>query len=108
MADKVTFIRQCAEEPLSVEDSSIDTAVMTWTLCSIPNPVAALSEIKRVLKPDGRFLFVKHGHAPDAKVAKWQDRLTPTWKRIGGGSHLNLKIDALIKEAGFHISDRER
>src|SRR6266699_2713632 len=100
----VTFITQSAEDQLPIDESSIDTAVMTWTLCSIPNPVAALRQMRRVLKKDGRLIFLEHGRAADAKFAVWQDRLTPVWKRIGGGCHLNRKIDALIKEAGFQIS----
>lgn len=101
----VTFIQQSAEDPLPLDKSSIDTVVMTWTLCSIPNPEAAMQQIKRVLKPDGRLIFVEHGRSAEAKAIAWQDRLTPIWKRIGGGCHLNRKVDALIKEAGFHIAE---
>jgi ubiquinone/menaquinone biosynthesis C-methylase UbiE len=100
----VTLIAQSAEEQLPINDSSIDTVVMTWTLCSIPNPAAALKQTRRVLKAQGELIFVEHGRASEAKVATWQDRLTPLWKRIGGGCHLNRKIDALIGEAGFQIS----
>ena len=102
---QVTFIRQSAEDPLPLDNSSIDTVVMTWTLCSIPNPAAALQQMKRALKPDGELIFVEHGRSPDGKVTAWQDRLTPVWKRIGGGCHLNRKIDALIEDAGFRISN---
>jgi ubiquinone/menaquinone biosynthesis C-methylase UbiE len=91
---------QSAEE-LPFKDSSFDTAVMTWTLCSIPNPLRALAEVKRVLKPDGQLLFVEHGLSPHAKVQVWQRRLTPIWKRIGGGCHLDRKIDTLVLPAGF-------
>ncbi len=90
-------------EELLFDDGSFDTVVVTWTLCSIPHPVRALAEIKRVLKPDGRFLFVEHGLSPDPKVQAWQHRLTPMWKRIGGGCHLNRKIDDLVRPAGFNI-----
>lgn len=90
-------------EELLFGDGSFDTVVLTWTLCSIPHPVRALAEIKRVLKPDGRLLFVEHGLSPDPKVQAWQHRLTPMWKRIGGGCHLNRKIDDLIRPAGFGI-----
>jgi len=90
-------------EELLFGDGSFDTVVLTWTLCSIPHPVRALAEVKRVLKPDGRLLFVEHGLSPDPKVQTWQHRLTPMWKRIGGGCHLNRKIDDLIRPAGFGI-----
>ena len=90
-------------EELLFGDGSFDTVVLTWTLCSISHPVGALAEIKRVLKPDGRLLFVEHGLSPDPKVQAWQHRLTPMWKHIGGGCHLNRKIDDLIRPAGFGI-----
>jgi hypothetical protein len=75
----------------------------TWTLCSIPNVEAALQEMKRVLAPSGRLLFVEHGRSADAGVVRWQDRLTPMWKRIAGGCHLNRPIRELIERAGFEI-----
>lgn len=90
-----------------VDPSSIDTIVITWSLCSIPHPDAALQEMRRVLKPDGRMVFVEHGRAPDRRVMVWQDRLTPVWKRIGGGCHLNRKPDELIRSAGFQIIDQK-
>jgi len=99
----IDFISQAAEEPLPLRDESIDTVVMTWTLCSIANPSKALQQMKRVLKLTGRVLFVEHGQAPDRDVAVWQNRLTPNWKRIGGGCHLNRKVDELIVAAGFRI-----
>lgn len=105
MPFEVSLLRQSAEELLPLGDSSIDTVVMTWTLCSIPNPDAALNEMRRVLKASGRLIFVEHGRSPDAKVLRWQDRLTPAWKRIGGGCHLNRSIDELIRRAGFQISE---
>ncbi|HKD73381.1 MAG TPA: class I SAM-dependent methyltransferase [Candidatus Acidoferrum sp.] len=104
-AIKVDFLSQSAERTLPLSDKSIDTVVMTWTLCSIANPLRALQEMKRVLKPSGRLIFVEHGRSPDSKVAAWQDRLTPVWKRIGGGCHLNRKVDALLAEAGFTIDE---
>jgi ubiquinone/menaquinone biosynthesis C-methylase UbiE len=69
--------------------------LLAWTLCSIPNAPKALAQVKRVLKPDGRLLFIEHGRAPEPGVVARQDRLTPVWKRIGGGCHLNRKIDEL-------------
>jgi ubiquinone/menaquinone biosynthesis C-methylase UbiE len=104
---EVTFFRQSAEDPVPLPDSSIDTIVMTWSLCSIPNPAAALHEMKRVLKRNGRLIFVEHGRSADAGVTTWQDRITPFWKRIGGGCHLNRKIDELIKAAGFQVIDQK-
>jgi ubiquinone/menaquinone biosynthesis C-methylase UbiE len=101
----VEFLSQSAEEPLPLPDQSVDTVVITWTLCSIADPPRALRQMKRVLKPSGRLIFVEHGRAPDSRVAVWQDRLTPVWKRIGGGCHLNRKIDGLLLEAGFAIDE---
>jgi ubiquinone/menaquinone biosynthesis C-methylase UbiE len=101
----VEFFLQSAEAPLRLADKSIDTVVVTWSLCSIPSPSAALREMRRVLKPDGRLIFIEHGRAPDVRVARWQDRLTPAWKRIGGGCHLNRKVDDLLTAAGFHIAE---
>lgn len=81
---------------------------MTWTLCSIPDADAALQEIRRVLKPSGRLLFVEHGRAPDASVRRWQDRLNPIWRRLAGGCNLNRSIDTLIVGAGLRIVELER
>jgi len=102
---KVDFLLQSAEEPLPLPERSIDTAVITWSLCSIPDPTRALQQVRRVLKEDGSLLFVEHGHSSDPGVAKWQDRLTPMWKRIGGGCHLNRKIDETITASGFQIRE---
>jgi ubiquinone/menaquinone biosynthesis C-methylase UbiE len=104
--EKVGFqvrLLEASAEKLPLEDHSFDNVVITFTLCSIPNVSAALLEMRRVLKPDGRLLFAEHGRAPDPEVIRWQDRLTPAWKRIGGGCHLNRKIDDLIKSAGFSL-----
>jgi len=103
--EKVEFLTQSAEEPLPLASASIDTVVVTWTVCSIPNAALALQEMKRVLKASGRLIFVEHGRAPDPGVAVWQERLTPIWKRISGGCHLDRRIDELIMEAGFQIAD---
>ncbi len=100
---KVEYLLQSAEEPLPLGNQSVDTVVVTWTLCSIVNAPKALEQMKRVLKASGRLIFLEHGRAPDPGVVVWQDRLTPVWKRIGGGCHLNRKVDELIAAAGFHI-----
>jgi ubiquinone/menaquinone biosynthesis C-methylase UbiE len=94
-------------ESIPLDDASVDTVVTTWTLCTIPDVTAALAEMRRVLRPSGRLLFVEHGLSPDAKVSKWQDRLTPVWKRVAGGCHLNRPIAALVEAAGFDVSQLE-
>jgi ubiquinone/menaquinone biosynthesis C-methylase UbiE len=94
-------------ERIPLADRSIDTIVMTWTGCSIPDVGTSLREMRRVLKPSGRLLFVEHGRAPEAGVARWQDRLDPFWHRFSGGCHLNRKTDDLISNAGFRIDDLE-
>jgi ubiquinone/menaquinone biosynthesis C-methylase UbiE len=90
-------------EAIPLENDSVDTVVTTWTLCSIPDAGRALSEMRRVLRPNGRLLFVEHGIAPEPNVRWWQDSLTPAWKRIGGGCHLNRAIQNLIEDAGFQF-----
>jgi len=99
----VTFVSGTAEA-IPLEDHSIDTIVTTWTLCSIPDVVGALKEMRRVLRPKGQLLFVEHGLAPETNIQRWQDRLTPLWRRIGGGCHLNRPIRVLIESAGFGIT----
>ena len=88
-------------EKLPAADASFDTVVCTYTLCTIPDPVAALAEMKRVLVPGGRVLFSEHGGAPDPNVARWQARIQPIWKPLAGGCHLDRDIPTLLKEAGF-------
>jgi len=102
LAFPVELLCQPAER-LPLDDGSIDTVVTTWTLCSIAAPEEALREVRRVLRPEGQLLFIEHGFSPDARVAAWQSRLTPVWKRVAGGCHLNRKIDVLLRSAGFHI-----
>jgi ubiquinone/menaquinone biosynthesis C-methylase UbiE len=102
----VEFIEGSAEA-IPLQDASVDTVVTTWTLCSIPDALEALRDMRRVLRPGGRLLFVEHGLAPDANVIWWQDRLTPVWKRLGGGCHLNRAIGTLIEGAGFQFDRLE-
>jgi ubiquinone/menaquinone biosynthesis C-methylase UbiE len=106
MPTPVTFIEESAEA-ISLEDNTVDTVVTTWTLCTIPQPDRALAEMRRVLKPSGRLLFVEHGLAPDAGVRTWQNWLTPVWKRISGGCHLNRPIRKMIEDAGFRFDRLE-
>ena len=110
-ADRAPFsvgFTAASAESLPIEDAAFDTVVTTWTLCTIPDPAKSLVEMKRVLKPGGRLLFVEHGRSPDAGVQAWQNRLNPLWKRLAGGCHLNRKIDELIRDAGFRITRIER
>ena len=90
---------------IHADTDQFDTIVMTFTLCSIDDPVAALKEMTRVLKPDGQLLFCEHGLAPDASIKRWQHRLTPFWKPMAGGCHLNRDIPSIIREAGFVIDE---
>ena len=95
-------------EAIPLDDNSFDTVVCTYTLCTIPDPVAALLEMKRVLKPDGELLFCEHGKAPDANVRRWQERLNPVWNRFAGGCNLNRAIPDLLTDAGFNVDKLEQ
>ena len=99
---RIKFIEASAEA-IPIEDHSVDTVVTTWTLCTILQAATALAEMRRVLRPGGRLLFVEHGLAPDASVHRWQDRLNPAWRRISGGCNLNRPIHSMIESAGFQI-----
>ena len=88
---------------IQAADASFDSIVCTFTLCTIPDAMAALQEMRRVLKPGGKLLFSEHGLAPDLPVVRWQHRLTPLWKPFSGGCHLNRDIPALIRAGGFNI-----
>lgn len=94
-------------EAIPLPGHSVDTVVSTWTMCSIPDVTRALGEMRRVLAPGGRLLFAEHGRSPERRVVRWQDRLTPVWKRIGGGCHLNRPIEQLIRDAGFRVEQLE-
>jgi ubiquinone/menaquinone biosynthesis C-methylase UbiE len=99
------FLVRASAEEIPFATSVFDTAIMTWTLCSIPKPTIALAEIRRVLKSDGQLIFVEHGLSPEIGVARWQHRLTPCWSWISGGCHLDRKTDDLLRRAGFDIKD---
>lgn len=94
------FIEGSAES-IPLDDATIDTVVTTWSLCTIPDVVAALAEMRRVIKPDGQLLFVEHGQALENSVRKWQNRLTPVWKRLAGGCH--FESANLIAHSGCGI-----
>ncbi|MEP6390841.1 MAG: methyltransferase domain-containing protein [Halioglobus sp.] len=94
-------------EQIPLDDNSVDTVLVTFSLCTIPDPVTALRGMARVLKPGGRLLFCEHGKAPDASVLKWQNRVNPVWRAIAGGCNLNRDIPALLEEADFAISNLE-
>lgn len=90
---------------IPIGDSMIDTIVMTWALCSIPDPSLALREMRRVLKADGRLLFIEHGLCPAKSVERWQHRLTPIWRRVSGGCCLDRRMDDLVRSAGFELTE---
>lgn len=95
-------------ENLPFPDQQFETVVSTWTLCTIPDPVLALHEVGRVLKPGGRFLFLEHGRSDDRTIAVWQDRLNPIQNVMGCGCHLNRQIDRLITQSGLTIAHLDR
>jgi ubiquinone/menaquinone biosynthesis C-methylase UbiE len=94
-------------EQIPLPDESADAVLCTWSLCTIPDPVAAVREMRRVLRPGGELHFVEHGAAPDPGVRTWQDRLNPVQRRVGGGCNLNRDIAALIEQGGFTMKHLE-
>jgi ubiquinone/menaquinone biosynthesis C-methylase UbiE len=103
---RVELVRLSAEK-VPLADASFDTVVMTYTLCSIADPAAALAEVRRLLKPSGRLLFCEHGRAPEDVVRRWQERINPWWQRIAGGCHLDRDIPALLTRAGLTPLDMQ-
>jgi ubiquinone/menaquinone biosynthesis C-methylase UbiE len=98
-------IIEAPAEALPLPDASIDTAVVTFTLCSVEEPMSVLSELRRVLKPTGRVLFLEHGLAHDAKISTWQNRLNPIWKRLAVGCNLNRPVASNFVKAGFSLPE---
>jgi ubiquinone/menaquinone biosynthesis C-methylase UbiE len=97
-----------ADGELPFEAARFDTVVTTWTLCSIPDPLRALAEMRRVLKPGGRYLFVEHGRSEQPRTARWQDRLNPLWLRISDGCNMNRRVESLVQEGGFELTSCDR
>jgi ubiquinone/menaquinone biosynthesis C-methylase UbiE len=100
-------VLDASAEAIPLPDGSFDTVVTSWTLCTIPDAARALREMRRVLVPGGRLVFVEHGLAPDAGVRAWQRRLEPLWQRVAGGCHLTRPIEGLVRGAGFRIDSLE-
>jgi len=98
---------QSGAESIPLDSECVDTVVMTYTMCTIPDAQSALAEIRRVLKPDGYLLFCEHGRAPDEGVRRWQERLNPLWRRLAGGCNLNRPIGELLAQAGFSTPDMQ-
>ncbi|NIS91406.1 MAG: methyltransferase domain-containing protein [Woeseiaceae bacterium] len=103
----VEFIDLPGEE-IPLESESVDTVLVTYTLCTIPDAVTALEGMRRVLKPGGQLIFCEHGVAPDENVRKWQDRLNSPWSKIAGGCNMNRDIPGLLEEGGFKLTMDER
>jgi ubiquinone/menaquinone biosynthesis C-methylase UbiE len=95
-------------ETVPLPDASVDTAIVTFSLCTIPDPTAALGEMRRVLRKGGHLLFCEHGAAPDAAVRRWQERINGVWRRCAGGCNVNRDTLPLIEAAGFEIEEAQR
>lgn len=97
-----------ADGELPFDAGRFDCVLTTWTLCSIPDPLTALSEMRRVLKPGGRYLFIEHGRSERARTARWQDRLNPLWRGLTGGCNMDRRMDALVEQGGFQLASLDR
>jgi len=95
-------------EHIPLADASVDTVLVTYALCTIPDPITALHGMARVLRPGGSLIFCEHGKAPDGGVCKWQDRINPLWRRLFGGCNLNRDIPQLLDAGGFEVIDLEK
>lgn len=100
-------LHQAGAERMPFADAAFDTAVLTFTLCTIPDPEAALAEMRRVVRPGGRLLFAEHTRSIQPLVGGVQDGLTPLWRRVGGGCHLNRRAVELVAAAGFRVQQSE-
>jgi ubiquinone/menaquinone biosynthesis C-methylase UbiE len=98
---------EAGAERIPLPDAAVDTVVLTYTLCSIPEPVGALREMRRVLRFGGKLVFCEHGAAPDERVLRWQHRITPLWRRLAGGCHLDRDIPALLTAGGFAVDEQQ-
>lgn len=96
-------IRPGFGEAIPFDDASFDSVVCTFTLCSVGDQAQTLKELRRILKPGGRLLYAEHGRAPDAGVAKWQNRIEPVWKRLAGGCHLTRPVNSAVEQGGFAV-----
>tara|TARA_X000001036_G_C20580512_1_gene766552 strand:+ start:453 stop:986 length:534 start_codon:yes stop_codon:yes gene_type:complete len=103
---KIIYLQEYAEN-ISLKDNSVDTILLTYSLCTIPDPISALKEMKRTLKSNGHLIYCEHGMAPETSIKKWQDRLNPINSYFCGGCNLNRDISRLIVESGFKIKKLE-
>lgn len=94
-------------EAVPLDSASVDSVILTFTACTIPDVASAMAEMARVLKPGGQVLFAEHGASPDAGIARWQGRIEPVWKVLAGGCHLTRRPDALLQAAGFEMERME-
>jgi ubiquinone/menaquinone biosynthesis C-methylase UbiE len=97
-----------ADGDLPFDAGRFDSVITTWTLCSIPDAHAALTEMRRVLKPGGSYVFIEHGRSEEASSARWQDRVNPAWRKIADGCNINRRIDEIVEKAGFELRAMDR